>query len=205
MNLKQERDKFLKFFKNLSEILEQDHARHDLFNLIFREYFIGNIPSFIQPDGSFGASRSNWTYHTAFAMKEAANIMGYDCKFEVNGKRDGIIVSRTKKPEELIVAEWEWDQADVFGKGKELDKLWESTKKSKTAEAMLFTYCQKHQLNEFTDKICQFWKSKAKNIEDPGLYLHLIVHESAINRKILYYRLLFLLANKIAIWPDMLL
>jgi hypothetical protein len=39
----------------------------------------------------------------------------------------------------VLFAEWEWNHFDIFGNGKELEKLWEGTHELTLANALMFT------------------------------------------------------------------
>jgi hypothetical protein len=84
------------------------------FVTLFRQIYIVKIPGGVSPDGKKGISRSNWTYHTALAFREAAELMGMDCLFEVEGKRDAVLMTRTDPAVVLLAAEWEWNPEDIF-------------------------------------------------------------------------------------------
>jgi len=146
------------------------------FSISFVEAFLNDTPNYEISEGIFGATRSNWTYHTAMAMAQICKSLILPCKFEDLGKRDAVIETRDEKPEIILVAEWEWDYEDIFGKGKELDKLKASCKASKTAEAFLLIYCPISEYLDHLQRIAEEWiGSMKKEKTPPSLFLHTII------------------------------
>lgn len=100
------------------------------------------------------------------------------CKFECHGKRDAVIETRDEKPEIILFAEWEWDYEDIFGKSKELEKLKNSCKLNKNAEAFLLVYCPNNKFPDYLYRISEYWiKSFSKLKNPPALFLHTILFE----------------------------
>ncbi|HEX8288739.1 MAG TPA: hypothetical protein VF556_12115 [Pyrinomonadaceae bacterium] len=148
------------------------------FSLAFAQMFRGDIPNYRLKDGTIGATRSNWTYHTAFAIAQTAKMFNMNCKFECHGKRDAVIETRENNPQIALFAEWEWDYEDIFGKGKELDKLKTSCKDSYTAEAFLLVYCPKQKYPDYLFRVTEFWANAFKKSKyPPSLFLHTIIFE----------------------------
>lgn len=153
---------------------------HLAFSLTFARIFVADTPNYQLADGTIGATRSNWTYHTAFAIAQTSKMFNLICKFECYGKRDAIIETIDDNPEVLLIAEWEWDYEDIFGKGKELEKLRDSCKKHKTAVAFLLVYCSKQKYPDYLFRITNFWVNAFKRFKKPPvLYLHTIIFEEA--------------------------
>ncbi len=148
------------------------------FSLAFAQMFLGDTPNYQLKNGTIGATRSNWTYHTAFAIAQTSKMFNLICKFECHGKRDAVIETNEDEPQILLFAEWEWDYEDIFGKGKELEKLKISCKESKTAEAFLLVYCPKHKYPDYLFRIAEFWINAFKKSKNPpSLFLHTIIFE----------------------------
>lgn len=146
------------------------------YSLTFARIFVADTPNYQLKDGIIGATRSSWTYHTAFAIAQTCKMFDLVCKFESHGKRDAVIETKDDKPEILLFAEWEWDYEDIFGKGKELDKLRTSCKEVKTAEAFLLVYCPKQKYPDYLFRITEFWTDSFKKIKNPpSLFLHTII------------------------------
>jgi hypothetical protein len=146
------------------------------FSMSFVEAFLNDRPNYEISEGIFGATRSNWTYHTAMAIAQTCKMLNLTCKFEALGKRDAVIETRDEKPETILVAEWEWDYEDIFGRGKELDKLKTSCKASKTAEAFLLIYCPISKYLDHLQRIAEYWiGSVKKHKRPPSLFLHTII------------------------------
>jgi hypothetical protein len=99
------------------------HSLAQLFTLVFRKRFVARAPAGQLRNGEYVATRSNWSYHTAISVHSAAWTLNLSCRFEVMGRLDAVIETPEEKPRVVLLAEWEWDHKDVFGKGKELDKL----------------------------------------------------------------------------------
>lgn len=138
-------DEFIEIQAKLSYLTKTSYFEFspaETFSIIFRQAFWSDPPNYRLTDGNYGATRSSWTYHTAVAMSEASKVSYLDCKFEALGRRDAVIETRDEEnPEIILVAEWEWDYNDIFGKGKELEKLKNTCKLHKSADAFLLTYC----------------------------------------------------------------
>jgi hypothetical protein len=56
------------------------------FSVLFAQIFVSDSPNYELKPGFVGATRSNWTYHTAMAMAQAAKFMNLTCKFENSGQ-----------------------------------------------------------------------------------------------------------------------
>jgi hypothetical protein len=146
------------------------------FSILFVEAFLNDTPNYEISSGHFGATRSNWTYHTAMAIAQTCKTLNLTCKFEALGKRDAVIETRDEKPEIILVAEWEWDYEDIFGKGKELDKLKTSCKASKTAEAFLLIYCPISKYLDHLQRVAEDWIGSVRSVKHPpSLFLHTII------------------------------
>ena len=105
----------------LSSLVEVSNFDVDIylaFSLTFARIFVADTPNYQLGNGTVGATRSNWTYHTAFAFAQTSKMFDLICKFECYGKRDAVIETKEENPEALLFAEWEWDYEDIFGKGK---------------------------------------------------------------------------------------
>lgn len=146
------------------------------FCMTFARFFAHEVPNFNLGNGFNGATRSNWTYHTSHAMAKTATIFEFDCKFECNGKRDAVIETRDEDPEILLFAEWEWDYHDVFGKGKELEKLRDSCRATDTADAFLLVYSPIADYPKYLFDIVTYWqKAFSRKKTPPALFINTIV------------------------------
>ncbi|MCS6832534.1 MAG: hypothetical protein NZ521_03080 [Flammeovirgaceae bacterium] len=155
----------------LSRINEINHSESEIFVIVFRELFIGKSPLYIDIKGKRDAMASNWTYHTAFCLKEAAELLWLDCQFEVEGRRDGIIVSRENPPVAKIIIEWEWDYLEVFERGKQLEKIINTVKKYKDCtSALLLTFCPLENFADFSQRVVAHWQ-KEQSLADKNFYL----------------------------------
>lgn len=155
-----------------------------IFSLLFVEIFKNDTPSYEISPGVYGATRSNWTYHTAGAISQTCKILNLTCKFEALGKRDAIIETKDQSPEMILAAEWEWDYNDIFGKGKELEKLRITCQKNPTADAFLLIYCPSKLYLSHLEKIAEYWINETKKDEDaPNLFLHTIIFEEKGNSR----------------------
>ena len=148
------------------------------FSVTFAQLFMCDLPNYALTKGNYGATRSNWTYHTAITISQTCKVLDLTCKFEANGRRDAVIETRDDSPQAVLFAEWEWDYLDIFGKGKELEKLKNSCKASKTADAFLLTYCPKEKYIDYLQKITDYWIGAfGKSEAPPILYLHTVLFE----------------------------
>jgi len=152
------------------------------FSVAFVRHFLADQPNYRLAKGQYGASRSNWTYHTALAIAQAAKLMDLVCRFETSGKRDAVIETRDDPPDVVVVAEWEWDGDDVFGAGKELEKLRQSCRGNRWAQAFLLTYCTESTYPDFLQRVAEYWigvTPRRRSI--PVLYLHAVIYEEQGN------------------------
>ena len=133
---------------------------------VFRELVLRDI--FDYPNQTL--SRSNFTYHIATALKESAKIVGLGCRFEAMGRRDAVVETTEGDPYPIAFLEWEWQFSDVFGAGKELEKLYQSVREYDLADAVLLTFCPQEEYLSFLLKIIQFWQSKFDSGDQPVLY-----------------------------------
>jgi len=166
--------------QKLSSIAKFEDLRldNDAFNLTFARIFAIDLPEYALGKGMYGASRSNWTYHTASAMGQTAKVFGYTCKFETAGKRDAVFETRDDPPRPVIVAEWEWDYLDIFGPKKELEKLRDTCKACPEMDALLLVYCPMVEVPDYLYRITQFWQENfTGSAEQPMLYIHTVVFE----------------------------
>ena len=148
------------------------------FSLAFAQVFLGDTPNYKLKNGSIGATRSNWTYHTALAFAQTSKMFNLTCKFESNGKRDAVIETKEENPQVVLFAEWEWDYEDIFGTGKELEKLKTSCQDSISAEAFLLVYCSKQKYSDYLYRITEFWVNAFRESENPpALFLHTIIFD----------------------------
>ncbi|MCD9188299.1 MAG: hypothetical protein LUM44_17920 [Pyrinomonadaceae bacterium] len=148
------------------------------FSLTFARLFIADTPNYKMNDGTIGATRSSWTYHTALALAQTSKMFNLHCKFESHGKRDAVIETADEEPEVLLFAEWEWDYEDIFGNGKELEKLKNSCRETRTAEAFLLVYCPSHKFADYITRIAEFWiKGFRRTKNPPSLFVHTIIFE----------------------------
>jgi hypothetical protein len=173
------------------------------FLYIFLANFVYDQPQHKFENGNYGAQRSNWTYHTAVSMLNAAKSFNLNCIFETQGKRDAIIQTKDDKPQTIIYAEWEWNHNDVFGKGKELEKLLKSVIKDKNASAFLFTYVPFEEYAEFCDKIIIYWQSKSKGKNYHLALSTVITQKHNKNNMFKCLRTVHIFDTEVAFWKDL--
>lgn len=161
---------------NLTAVSEFDINPKFSFSVTFAQLFMCDLPSYALTKGNYGASRSNWTYHTAITISQTCKVLDLACKFEANGRRDAVIETYDEPAKHFLFAEWEWDYSDIFGAGKELDKLSKSCRASKTADAFLLTYCPKNKYIDFLQQISAYWIKSVNRIKvAPTLFLHTVI------------------------------
>ena len=152
------------------------------FSVIFAEFFRNDMPNYELFPTVFGATRSNWTYHTAGVISQICKILDFTCKFEALGKRDAVIETKGENPEVILIAEWEWDYNSIFGEKNELEKLKKSCQENSSANAFLLTYCPNLKYLDYLEQIAKFWISKTKSEDNaPTLFLHVIIFEEKAN------------------------
>ena len=140
-------------------------AHHDseVFINLFRQHFLNGSRWLYQNKGNI--SRSNWTYHTACSMLLTCRDMDYKTEFEVLGRHDACI--RNELNEIVVYSEWEWNCHDIFGPGKELQKLITSVEKDLNANALLLTYVEDGNYKLFLKEVYETWTKET----DATLYL----------------------------------
>ncbi len=163
---------------HLAKVEQRDFDITVIFSVLFVELFWNEKPNYELKPGVYGATRSNWTYHTAGAISQTCKIMDLTCKFEAFGKRDAVIETKGETSGVILIAEWEWDYDDIFGTGKELYKLKASCKKHETANAFLLIYCPNSKYLSHLEKIAEEWIGDTTKAElEPTLFLHTIIFE----------------------------
>ena len=189
--------------KHLTEVRHLDFDITLTFSELFVELFWNETPNYELSEGVFGATRSNWTYQTAIAIAQTCKILDLNCRFEAHGKRDAII--EFKNPVEvLLAAEWEWDYEDIFGKGKELDKLKETCRANPTANAFLLVYCPNSKYLDYLEKIAKDWiQSPEMDEQAPTLFLHTVIFEEKRgHREFLRMKTVMIHSERIDVWAD---
>lgn len=156
--------------EGVSKVRSVHHRLEERFVLLFREKWL---------DIRFGdgpRSMSNWTYHTALAIADAAKELGLNCTFETRGRLDAVIDTFSDELGVLFYAEWESRHRTVFGEGKELDKLWDGASSDPISHGFLFTYCPIEDYYSFTKDVVINWQQK-KPISNrfPSLFLTTVV------------------------------
>jgi hypothetical protein len=187
--------------KGVTLVRQAQHRLAEVFTLVFGENFM-NRPYHLWQEP---ANRSNWTYHTAFAIRETAQTLGLACIFETMGKLDALIETIEKKPRTVLLAEWESDYQSVFGKGKELDKLWKGLSRKRYACALLFTYCPVDKYYSFIKDVIEYWQKKATKSKYPSsLFLPVVVYEAKGSDLVFQLiRTIEILPKEIVLWDDL--
>lgn len=186
--------------KDIVEVLPYEVNVYYAFSLTFARIFLGDTPNYRLKDGTIGATRSSWTYHTAFAIAQTCKMFNLLCKFESHGKRDAVIETNEEDPQILLFAEWEWDYEDIFGEGKELKKLRDSCRETKTAEAFLLIYCPNYKYSNYICRIAEFWvKAFKRNKNPPSLFVHTIIFNESKNTRE-FERLKTVVINPLEVW-----
>lgn len=190
--------------KHLAEVSQSSFSITFIFSFLFVEVFWNDTPSYELAPGVLGATRSNWTYHTAGAISQTCKIMNLTCKFETLGKRDAIIETRDQAPEIILAAEWEWDYDDIFGAGKELDKLRTTCKKNPTSDAFLLIYCPITKYLNHLERIAEYWiRETATDEQAPNLFVHTVIFAAkGINREFERLKTVMIHPKGIDVWSD---
>lgn len=180
MNTDTEFDTSFEVFRSklnqIAEVSYLDLGINDVFSIMFVEAFSSDTPNYELSAGVQGATRSNWTYHTAMAISQSCKTLDLTCKFEAHGRRDAVVETREKPPRTILFAEWEWDYQDIFGKGKELDKLRKSCEACGTANGFLLTYSPESEYLDYLKRVAEQWCTPlSKSKAPPTLYLHTII------------------------------
>lgn len=165
------------------DVKEVDHSKIDIFSILFVKLFCQDSPNYELEPRVSGATTSNWTYHTAIAIAQASKILDLTFKFESGGKRDAIIEETFGETTSVILgAEWEWNGPNIFGKGKELEKLKITCETHPTSHAFLLTYCPTFMYAEFVDKVAKIWRNYFPELDaSPAPFLHSVVFDQVKN------------------------
>ncbi len=203
-NLVHKYDRIQSKLNHLAPVEQRDFDVTTIFSILFVEMFWNEKPNYELKPGIFGATRSNWTYHTAGAIAQTCKIMDLTCKFEALGKRDAVIETKGEAAGVILVAEWEWDYDDIFGAGKELEKLKASCKKYETANAFLLIYCPNSKYLSHLEKIAEEWIGDTTISElAPILFLHTIIFEQKGSiREFQRLKIVTIHSSGIDVWSD---
>lgn len=172
----------------------------DLIVKLFAITYIKDIADYYTSDR---IARSNWTQHTATTFFKTCQQLNFLCDFEVEKRHDGAI--RDDKGNVYLCAEWEFDTNSIFNIKGEIEKLYETTKKHKSCDAMLFTYKAASGFNEFAEKVLTKWNSLLKENEDHRLFLLTALLKKDEIEKVSYFqgiRILVFGNNTLDIWDD---
>lgn len=200
---------FEELAKRLGHLAKLEQQYIDLqsaFSVSFVSAFMAEQPLYALGPDRYGVSRSGWTYHTALAILQTCKMMDLVCKFETLGKRDAVIETHADPPKVILVAEWEWEFEDIFGSGKELDKLQASCQKHSEMEAFLLTYCPTTLYPEFVQRVAEYWiESTGKQVNPPNLFLHTVLFDNKGGiRQFSRLRTAQLRVGQILFWNDQL-
>jgi hypothetical protein len=194
-----------KIQKSLGGITSVKAARHNLseiFTLIFREQFIIDMPIDAFREG-IGVTRSNWTYHTALSVRTSARLLALKCRFETHGRLDALIETMQEKPKPVLLAVWEWNYQDIFGKDKELEKLRTGLRKLRGADGFLLTYCPTVDYLNFVKRVLKYWQQGASGTNYPLLYLVVIAYQQRdALLEFQYMRTIQIFPREIVLWDD---
>jgi hypothetical protein len=119
-------------------------------------------------------SRAMWTTHIASVVKQCADLLGLQTRYETGGRTDAII-QFPGNGEIWAHLEWEWQQADL-PKINEFSKLSECSNKSQVC--YFIGYSQSQNLPKTLERINEDWKQ----IEKP-LICFLIVYKWGKKRR----------------------
>ena len=186
----------------LERIRAEPLALSRAFVMALRESVLADRPAFEDEYGSISASRGNWTYHFATKMREVSRCFRLACKFEATGRYDAIVHSLTGNLP-VLVAEWEWDFEDVFGPGKELDKLIRAAKEhGSTADCLLITYHPEDRSNDLVAKSIKMWRRNTGNLP-ATLYLVIVVFSGSSLRQFRSLRVVEIRSKETLVWGDL--
>lgn len=189
--------------KGTSLVRPASHSLSELFTLVFRERFVASGPAGRLEGGEYVASRANWTYYTALSVHSAAQTLNLNCRFEVMGRLDAVIETREAEPQVMLVAEWEFDHRDVFGKGKELPKLRRRANELRGADALLFTYCPLNEYPDWARAVVEYWQGKRSRRSHASLFAPVMVYEKQGSLETLMcFRTIQVLPSEVVLWDD---
>ncbi|UCC86566.1 MAG: hypothetical protein JSV81_17205 [Anaerolineales bacterium] len=165
-------------FKEVSPVKPVVYTLAEVFNLVFYAVLWSESSSNASEQHGRLMSRSEWTYHVAFAIRKTAQILSLNYRFETMGRLDAVIETYEENPRVVLMAEWEWDHTSIFGEGKELEKLWQATSSVPDANALLFTYCPGDKIDDFERDVIEYWQGQAAKMgkDHPILYLNTAVY-----------------------------
>jgi hypothetical protein len=162
--------------QKVSTVNKKTHTVDFLFVLFFREQYRIYLPHPSLGKENYASTMSNWTYSCSHAIFQTARIMNLNCTFEAKGKRDAVISQLDKygNVEILLAIEWENNYKDIFGPGKELEKLWKTSTNEKRPNAMLLTYVPSEELGSYAQEVIKYWQSNSESKFPAKLYLIMI-------------------------------
>lgn len=160
---------FAQTLDGVAPVAAAPHRRDEVVLLVFREAFCTNAAQYM--------NRAGWTYHTAFALRTAAQLLGLRCHFERGGRLDGLVEDRAGQ--RVLAAEWEHYHRAVFGVGNELEKLREATHAG--GSALLFSYCPLDAYAAYLRAVVVAWHDGAAP-QRASLFLMLILYETTSGR-----------------------
>lgn len=191
--------------KSNFSVVDVDISRSETFSIIFRELFLTDTPHYKIDSNTYGAIRTSWTYHIAFAIAQTSRTMDLTCRFEARGRRDAVIETKEDEPKAVLFAEWEWNYLDVFGKGKEIEKLRDSCWIEKQADALLVTYCPQTDLDDYWQKVAGEWLiPKRTKVTESALFLHVVCFEENFrSRSFQTLNTIVIDGSKVCIWTPL--
>jgi len=137
-------------------------------------------------------------------MREVSRCFNFACRFEATGRYDAIVEAvEIGERVPVLVAEWEWDFEDIFGDGKEVEKLVRAAQEhGSTADCMLISYFPENKFAELTARVITKWRKQgAKRIS--SLFLVAVVYRGSSTREPKSIRVVEVNQRGTTLWPDL--
>lgn len=188
--------------KGITAIKASDYNLSEVFTLIFREQFVKELPLDFSNE-KVGVRRSNFTLHTAFSFRATAKLLDLNWRFETLNRIDGFIETLEEKPRPILLAEWEWNHEDIFGTGKELEKLKKGVEGLTDADGLLLTYCPTEKYLVLLEEVVKYWQHEVNKKNFPLLYFITLGYKVLPTiLEFQYLRTVQISAKEVILWDD---
>jgi hypothetical protein len=151
-----------------------------------------------------------WAYHVALAMAQAAQLLGLHCTFADSPRGHdhqagaAVLETRSAPSRRLLAAEWSDQFNEVFGRGKELERLSAHCHASTCADGLLVCACRPEVYTVFATNVTETWLQLTRTrASAPRLYLQTVLAPLPLLAEApALLRPLAIHPARIQLWPD---
>jgi hypothetical protein len=155
---------------------------------------------------------AGWAYHVALAMAQAAQLLSLRCTFTESPRGvdhqagAAVVETRASPARRLLAAEWSDQITDVFGRGKELERLSAHCHAATCADGLLVCACRPEVYAVFATNVADTWLQLTRSRPaPPRLFLHtLLAPLPQLAETPALLRPLAIHPARIQVWPDVL-